>query len=86
MSSSQHVCYLWTIQPIHTIFLEEFDSMMRLREATHNTAPYSPSFDISTLFDNTWYIDTIDDKRRRFYKKKTAAPCHNGINGFAQLN
>ena len=60
--------------------------MMRLREATHNTAPYSPSFDISTLFDNTWYIDTIDDKRRRFYKKKTAAPCHNGINGFAQLN
>ena len=65
-------------------FLEEFDFIMKLREATHSVAPYMPTFDIATLFDETWYIDSIDEKHRRFLQEKTTAASHNCINGFVE--
>ena len=64
------------------LFSDEFDAIMNLREETHSVAPYSPTSSVEALFDGTWYVDFIDEKRRRFYRKKsTATPTLNGVNG-----
>ena len=42
---------------------------MKVREETHSSAPYNPSGDLTVLFPDTWYLDFIDDKHRRTYKK-----------------
>ncbi|XP_063220684.1 hydroxymethylglutaryl-CoA synthase 1 [Bacillus rossius redtenbacheri] len=47
----------------------QFSEMMELREKNHHQAPYTPRSSPDTLFPGTWYLDHVDDKHRRFYKR-----------------
>jgi hypothetical protein len=53
---------------IQTLIPESFEAVMKLREETYSSAPYCPSGDVESLFADTWYLDNVDDRHRRFYK------------------
>lgn len=53
---------------------QEFDRIMKLREDTHNKAPYVPVGPIDTLFPETWYLTGIDSMHRRSYAKVPPVP------------
>ncbi|XP_021356763.1 hydroxymethylglutaryl-CoA synthase 1-like isoform X1 [Mizuhopecten yessoensis] len=46
---------------------QDFDRIMKLREDTHNKAPYVPVGPTDTLFPGTWYLTGIDSMHRRSY-------------------
>lgn len=45
----------------------EFDRIMKLRDHTHNRAPYTPTADARQLFPDTYYLAAVDEKFRRTY-------------------
>jgi hydroxymethylglutaryl-CoA synthase len=49
---------------------EDFAEAMAIREKTHNVKDYSPIGSLDHIASGVYYIDTIDDKWRRFYKRK----------------
>ncbi|KAI7861538.1 putative 3-hydroxy-3-methylglutaryl coenzyme A synthase [Spinellus fusiger] len=49
---------------------EAFAEAMALRESTHNACNYSPSGSLDHVASGVYYVDKIDDKWRRFYKRK----------------
>lgn len=49
---------------------EDFVEAMAIREKTHNVKDYSPVGSLDHIASGVYYIDTIDDKWRRFYKRK----------------
>ncbi|KAI1280377.1 Hydroxymethylglutaryl-CoA synthase, cytoplasmic [Halotydeus destructor] len=48
---------------------EEFSKRMKEREALHNTAPFTPSEDLSRLYPGTYHLVGVDDKYRRTYNR-----------------
>jgi hydroxymethylglutaryl-CoA synthase len=50
---------------------ETFDQTMQLREKTHHVKEYTPIGSLSdeNLFPGTFYLDHVDDKYRRSYKR-----------------
>eukprot|EP00123_Amoebidium_parasiticum_P000614 comp11463_c0_seq1/m.5898 comp11463_c0_seq1/g.5898 ORF comp11463_c0_seq1/g.5898 comp11463_c0_seq1/m.5898 type:complete len:447 (-) comp11463_c0_seq1:657-1997(-) len=46
----------------------DFAAAMKLREETHHLAPYTPVAPVE-FFPGTYYLESIDDKHRRFYKR-----------------
>lgn len=57
---------------------EIFAKMMKLREDTHNAAPYTPTESTDHLFPGTWYLTNIDSKHRRTYECKDRISIPNG--------
>lgn len=49
---------------------QEFADAMKMREATHNACNYTPSGSLDHIASGVYYVDQIDDKWRRFYKRK----------------
>jgi len=49
---------------------EDFAEAMAIREKTHNVKDYNPIGSLDHIAPGVYYIDTIDDKWRRFYKRK----------------
>ncbi|KAI8138202.1 hydroxymethylglutaryl-CoA synthase [Fennellomyces sp. T-0311] len=49
---------------------EEFAEAMKIRESTHNACDYNPSGSLDHIASGVYYIEKIDDKWRRFYKRK----------------
>ncbi|KAI8584302.1 hypothetical protein K450DRAFT_219212 [Umbelopsis ramanniana AG] len=49
---------------------EDFVEAMAIREKTHNVKDYTPVGSLDHIASGVYYIDTIDDKWRRFYKRK----------------
>lgn len=47
-----------------------FAETMKLREATHHKAPYSPVGKVESLFPGTWYLTHIDEMHRRQYERR----------------
>ncbi|RIA91322.1 hydroxymethylglutaryl-CoA synthase [Glomus cerebriforme] len=52
---------------------KQFSEVMRLRESVHDKKDYTPVGDSSSekeaFFSGTYYLEKIDSKRRRFYKR-----------------
>lgn len=48
---------------------QDFAETMKLREETHHVAPYQPVATTQSLFPDTWYLASVDDKHRRKYLK-----------------
>ena len=46
---------------------------MKLREKTHNCKNYDPVGDLGMVDVDTWYLERVDEKFRRTYKKKGTA-------------
>jgi hydroxymethylglutaryl-CoA synthase len=46
---------------------DAFSKTMLLREHVHHKAPYVPVGSVNSLFEGTYYIDSIDDMHRRKY-------------------
>ncbi|KAK3091985.1 hypothetical protein FSP39_024243 [Pinctada imbricata] len=61
----------------------EFDKIMKLREETHNAAPYTPTGSVDHLFPGTWYLTSIDNMHRRKYERK---PSQSIVNGDVAVN
>lgn len=53
---------------------EEFSARLKIRETTHNVAPFSPKEDLNLLFPGTYYLVGIDEKHRRSYKRLPLTP------------
>lgn len=49
---------------------ESFTEIIEKKETTNHLAPYTPSGSIDDLFPNTFYLESVDEKHRRFYKRK----------------
>ncbi|KAI9498856.1 hydroxymethylglutaryl-CoA synthase [Zychaea mexicana] len=49
---------------------EDFAEAMKIRESTHNACDYSPVGSLDNIASGVYYIEKIDDKWRRFYKRK----------------
>ncbi|KAI9316906.1 hydroxymethylglutaryl-CoA synthase [Dichotomocladium elegans] len=49
---------------------EEFAEAMKIRESTHNACNYEPVGSLDNIASGVYYIEKIDDKWRRFYKRK----------------
>lgn len=47
-----------------------FSDLMQVRTENYHTAPYEPSGSIDILFPGTYYLNKIDDQRRRTYDRK----------------
>lgn len=43
---------------------------MKIRENTHNACDYTPVGSLDNIASGVYYIEKIDDKWRRFYKRK----------------
>lgn len=52
----------------------EFERIMKLREETHHIAPYVPQSGSNSLFPNTFYLVSVDDRHRRVYKQVPEIP------------
>lgn len=52
----------------------EFEQIMKLREETHHKAPYTPTGDTSNMFPGTYYLQNIDEKHRRYYRRVSNKP------------
>lgn len=50
--------------------VDDYLKSVRLIDQRYKTAPYNPSEPIDDLWDNSWYLDSIDEKWVRHYKKK----------------
>jgi len=48
---------------------EEYTQVMKLREDTHSQANYKPVSGINQLFPGTYYLEQIDDMKRRSYAR-----------------
>lgn len=57
---------------------EEFDKTMKLREETHNKAPYAPVGSTKELFPGTWYLTEVDSMYRRMYDRVPLIQIPNG--------
>ncbi|KAI8069152.1 hydroxymethylglutaryl-CoA synthase [Gongronella butleri] len=49
---------------------EDFANAMKMRETTHNACDYTPSGSLDHIASGAYYLEKIDDKWRRFYKRK----------------
>lgn len=49
---------------------QTFSDLMDVRTKNYHTAPYEPSGSIAALFPVTYYLEKIDDQRRRTYGRK----------------
>ncbi|KAG1150747.1 hypothetical protein G6F37_001275 [Rhizopus arrhizus] len=49
---------------------EDFSEAMKMRELTHNARDFSPKGSLEHIASGVYYIEKIDDKWRRFYKRK----------------
>ncbi|KAI8366193.1 hydroxymethylglutaryl-CoA synthase [Blakeslea trispora] len=49
---------------------EEFADAMKMREHTHNACNFTPSGSLDNIATGAYYVEKIDDKWRRFYKRK----------------
>jgi hydroxymethylglutaryl-CoA synthase len=49
---------------------EEFADAMKMREATHNACNFNPAGSLEHIATGAYYVEKIDDKWRRFYKRK----------------
>jgi len=49
---------------------EKFDAILKSKELTHHTAPFFPSTSTDTLTNDTYYLESIDDRHRRKYLLK----------------
>ncbi|KAI8078156.1 hydroxymethylglutaryl-CoA synthase [Gilbertella persicaria] len=49
---------------------EEFAEAMKMREQTHNACNFNPSGSLEHIASGAYYVEKIDDKWRRFYKRK----------------
>lgn len=49
---------------------QEFADAMKIRENTHNACDYTPSGNLDHIASGVYYVEKIDDKWRRFYKRK----------------
>ncbi|ORX53236.1 hydroxymethylglutaryl-CoA synthase [Hesseltinella vesiculosa] len=49
---------------------EDFAQAMQVRETTHNACDYTPSGSLDHIASGVYYLEKIDDKWRRFYKRK----------------
>jgi hydroxymethylglutaryl-CoA synthase len=49
---------------------QEYSQAMQLREQTHSKASYTPSDSPNNLFPGTYYLNLIDEMKRRFYKRR----------------
>ncbi|KAI8368194.1 hydroxymethylglutaryl-CoA synthase [Radiomyces spectabilis] len=49
---------------------EDFAEAMAIREKTHNVRDYVPSGNLDHIASGVYYVEKIDDKWRRFYKRK----------------
>ncbi|KAI9021750.1 putative 3-hydroxy-3-methylglutaryl coenzyme A synthase [Phycomyces nitens] len=49
---------------------EAFAEAMQIRENTHNACNYNPTGSLEHIAPGAYYVDKIDDKWRRFYKRK----------------
>ncbi|KAI8992571.1 hydroxymethylglutaryl-CoA synthase [Pilobolus umbonatus] len=49
---------------------EDFTAAMKIRENTHNVCNYTPVSSLDSINSGDYYIEKIDDKWRRFYKRK----------------
>ncbi|CAO3606931.1 unnamed protein product [Cunninghamella blakesleeana] len=49
---------------------QDFTDAMAIREKTHNACDYVPSGSLEHIASGTYYVEKIDDKWRRFYKRK----------------
>lgn len=47
-----------------------FSTRMSDRESNYGVAPFQPKGDLNEIFNNSWYLDKIDEHHRRSYKKK----------------
>nr|XP_022319490.1 hydroxymethylglutaryl-CoA synthase 1-like [Crassostrea virginica] len=57
---------------------EEFDKVMKLREETHNKAPYTPVGSTEGLFPGTWFLTEVDSMYRRKYDRVPLIQIPNG--------
>lgn len=57
---------------------EEFDKTMKLREETHNRAPYTPVGSTEGLFPGTWFLTEVDTMHRRKYDRVPLVQIPNG--------
>lgn len=57
---------------------EEFDKTMKLREETHNRAPYTPVGSTEGLFPGTWFLTEVDSMHRRKYDRVPLVQIPNG--------
>jgi hydroxymethylglutaryl-CoA synthase len=48
---------------------EDYTAALKLREDTHNLASYSPQSSVDHLPKGTYYLENVDDKKRRFYAR-----------------
>ncbi|KAI8084622.1 hydroxymethylglutaryl-CoA synthase [Halteromyces radiatus] len=49
---------------------QEFADAMKIRENTHNACDYTPTGSLDHIASGVYYVEKIDDKWRRFYKRK----------------
>lgn len=49
---------------------EDFAAAMKIREQTHNACDYTPQGSLDHIASGVYYVEKIDDKWRRFYKRK----------------
>ncbi|XP_035224175.1 hydroxymethylglutaryl-CoA synthase 1-like [Stegodyphus dumicola] len=53
---------------------EKFTEILKLRNATHHQAPYTPVGKVEDLFPKTWYLEHVDEKQRRTYLQTKESP------------
>lgn len=44
---------------------------MKLRETTHSSANYIPVSSTENLFPGTYFLEKVDEQKRRFYQRKS---------------
>jgi len=49
---------------------EEYTTVMKLREDTHHLGNYTPVTSLDTLFPGTYYLEKVDNEKRRYYGRK----------------
>ena len=45
----------------------EYSKVMKLREDTHSNSNYKPVSPVDNLFPGTFYLDNVDELKRRHY-------------------
>lgn len=48
---------------------KDFEGVLKLRETTHHLASYTPVSDHSSLYPGTYYLESCDEKYRRYYNR-----------------
>ena len=52
---------------------KEFENIMSHKEKLYNSNNYIPNHNIEDLFENTYYLEKVDEKWRRYYSKYSKA-------------